>query len=75
MLTLYFLLVYVGEVARASRRHPYFIVSCTKILLFYGKCLKKHIFFLLVSYFYLTFAPANKQNVGGIAQLVRAHDS
>ena len=32
MLTLHFLLVYVGEAARASRRHPYFIVSCTKLL-------------------------------------------
>ena len=42
-----------------------YFISCTKIPLFYGIRPKKHIFFLLVSYFYLTFAPANKQTLAG----------
>ena len=51
-----------------------YFISCTKIPLFYGIRPKKHIFF--ARFVFLSYLCTRKQaNVGGIAQLVRAHDS
>ena len=56
---------YVGEVARAPRRPPALFHIVYKNTTFLRYSPEKTHFFLLVSYFYLTFAPANKQTLAG----------